>query len=196
MSYSQLKEYKIVPTQTYKIIRNCSGCGCKNVYLNTNKFRINANGKLIDVWLIYQCEKCKHTYNLPVYSRISKTALDKSEYQALQQSDEYMVMRYGLNRNLFKKNNAKIYAEPPYVLEYIGACDGDNAIRFINPYHISIRNDKLLADCLEISRSKAKRLLDTGVLLVEKLTDDEIVFRYTNDTCITVSQDKDSPVSL
>ena len=69
MSYLKKIEYEIVPKECFKVTRNCSGCGTKTRYINTKRFRVNANGNKLDVWLIYQCEKCKHTFNLAIYER-------------------------------------------------------------------------------------------------------------------------------
>ena len=167
-------EYVIIPTETFRIMRNCSGCGSKTVYRSTNKVRVNANGKQIDVWLIYQCTKCKHTYNLPIRSRISKDSINKAEYEALLRNDQEIVYKYGLDRVLFQKSNAVIL-EPAYVLRDTGEDMMGDVIRFRNPYHLRIRYDKLIADCLKISRSEAKRVLEMGVLSVDITEDGEII---------------------
>ena len=44
-------------------------------------FRASINGNQLDVWLIYQCAKCKHTYNLSIYERVKPTELEQQEYQ-------------------------------------------------------------------------------------------------------------------
>lgn len=44
-----------------KIWYSCGGCRRKTEFVNTGRFRVNANGNRLDVWLIYQCERCKHT---------------------------------------------------------------------------------------------------------------------------------------
>jgi hypothetical protein len=160
-------EYEIIPTETYKIVRNCAGCGSKTVYRSTDKVRVNANGKQIDVWLIYQCTKCKHTYNLPIHSRISKNRLNKAEYEAFLRNDRKIVYQYGLDRVLLQKNNVEILEEPAYVLRDSGEDTEEGVIRFRNPYHLRIRHDRLIAECLKISRSEAKRVLENGVLSVE-----------------------------
>ncbi|WP_455794937.1 hypothetical protein [Clostridium butyricum] len=49
MSYDIENKYKILPRKSYEIIRNCPKCGCKTNYINTNNFRVNANGKALDV---------------------------------------------------------------------------------------------------------------------------------------------------
>jgi hypothetical protein len=178
MSCFESKKYEIIPTETYKIIRNCSGCGNKSVYYSTNKIRINANGKQIDVWLIYQCGKCKHTYNLSVYSRINRNELDKSEYEALLKSNQEIVKRYGLDRNILQKNAAMIFDEPSYILKDTGTSIKENTIQFSNLHKIKVRHDKLIAECLKISRSQAKRLIESGMLKISSLSDNEVIFTY------------------
>jgi hypothetical protein len=70
MCYVRKYRYKIEPVGSYKVIRNCPGCGRKSLYYNTNQFRVNANGNKVDIWLVYQCETCKHTYHLGIYERV------------------------------------------------------------------------------------------------------------------------------
>lgn len=178
MSYFESKTYEIIPTETYKIIRNCSGCGSKSVYNSTNKIRINANGKQLDVWLIYQCGKCKHTYNLPIYSRINRNKLEKTEYEALLKSNQEIVNRYGLDRKMLQKNAGMIFEEPPFILKDTGISGKEKTIRFFNPHKIKVRHDKLIAECLRISRSQAKKLLETDTLKVSSHSHSEMIFTY------------------
>lgn len=108
MSYLNKRTYKIVPTETFKIIRNCPGCGCKMPYNSTGNFRVNANGNQLDVWLIYQCLKCRHTYNLTIYERVKPADLKREEYQSFLNNDQETAFQYGLNREVFSKNKAEI----------------------------------------------------------------------------------------
>jgi hypothetical protein len=178
MSCFESKKYEIIPIETYKIIRNCSGCGSKSVYYSTNKIRVNANGKQIDVWMIYQCEKCKHTYNLPVYSRVNRNDIGKLEYEALLKNNQEIVKKYCLDRNIFQRSAATIFEEPTYILKDTGTSIKENTIQFFNPHKIKVRHDKLIAECLKISRSQAQKLLETGVLKVNRLSNNEVIFSY------------------
>lgn len=188
----KLAEYEIIPIETYKILRNCSGCGSKTVYRSTNKVRVNANGKQIDVWLIYQCTKCKHPYNLPILSRIHKNRLNKAEYEAFLRNDQEIVYKYGLNRVLFQRNNVSIFEEPAYVLRGTGKDTEVNTIKFRNPYNLRIRYDKLIAECLKISRSEAKRALENGVISIEQPSDNEVIFNI--DVCYYQKTNRDTPI--
>jgi hypothetical protein len=108
MSYSGRYEYSLTPKESFKIIRKCSGCGKKSIYINSNKFRVNANGNRIDVWLIYQCYKCKHTYNLTIYERLRKDSLSIDLYTGFMENDEELAKEYGKDKSLFIKNKAEI----------------------------------------------------------------------------------------
>ena len=81
MSYLKKIEYEIILKDSFWVARNCPKCGRKTHYINTKKFRINANGNKLDVWLIYQCAECKHTLNLAIYKRQKVSSIPKEEYQ-------------------------------------------------------------------------------------------------------------------
>ena len=108
MSYLNKRTYTIVPAEAFKIVRNCPGCGRKMPYSSTGNFRVNANGNQLDVWLIYQCLKCRHTYNLAIYERVKPADLKREEYQSFLNNDQDTAFQYGLNREIFSKNKAEI----------------------------------------------------------------------------------------
>lgn len=76
------------------VIRNCSGCGKKSYFINMKRFRVNTNGNRLDVWLIYQCENCKHTYNFTIHERAKVSSLPEKEYQHLLSNDERLAEMY------------------------------------------------------------------------------------------------------
>lgn len=108
MSYCRKTEYGMIPGDSFTVIRVCAKCGRKTRFTNTEKFRVNANGNKLDVWLIYQCEKCKHTLNLAIYERRKVSSIPKEEYQRFLDNDEELARRYGRDMLLFQKNKAEI----------------------------------------------------------------------------------------
>lgn len=171
MSYVKKVEYKIVPSGSYKVIRNCAKCGCKRAFTNTNCFRVNANGNQIDVWLIYQCEKCKQTYNLTIYERIKPSDIEKEEYRGLLENDKALAMEYGNKKEMFVKNKAEIDLEDiDYQIVFIGDGYGEEnncqldskSIMIKNPFELRIRTERVLAQILQITRSKIKMMVDEG----------------------------------
>lgn len=160
------KIYTILPEKSYEIIRNCPKCGKKTNYINTNNFRVNANGNALDVWLIYQCEKCKHTYNLTIYERVKPSSIDKQEYMKFLGNDSNLAFDYGTRKALFVRNNAVIDEERvTYSLlskmEENENCNNYNeiSVAISNPYELKVRADKILCEILKISRSKIKNMI-------------------------------------
>ncbi|MGN0143880.1 MAG: DUF1062 domain-containing protein [Clostridium sp.] len=166
MSYYIENKYKISPNKSYEIIKNCPKCGCKTNYINTNKFRVNANGNMLDVWLIYQCEKCKHTYNVSIYEREKTSVIDKSEYQKFLSNDLELAFHYGTSRELFLMNKAVIDEEKiTYELLFEGKEEKHDDLNLKtniiirNPYKLKIRVDKVLSEILSISRNQIRHMI-------------------------------------
>ena len=162
--------YEIHPRSSYRIIRNCSGCGCKTSYVNTGNFRINANGNKVDIWLIYQCEKCRHTYNLTLYERVSPASVGE-DYRHFQENSQELALSCGCDKGLFQRNRAEIDLEN---IEYSiipvkkdGRQQGDTRICIQNPFELKIRTEKILAEILDISRSQLKKMMKEGRIEAE-----------------------------
>lgn len=102
------REYEIVPKGAFRILRSCAGCGRKASYGSTGSFRVNANKNRLDVWLIYQCPKCRHTYNLPVYERVNPSQIPQEEYRLFLKNDGDAALRCGRDRRIFARSRAEI----------------------------------------------------------------------------------------
>lgn len=76
-------------------------------FVNTGKFRVNANGGRVDVWLIYQCEKCKHSLNLTVYERTKPNRISREEYQLFLDNDMALAAKYGNDKAFLKRNRVE-----------------------------------------------------------------------------------------
>ncbi len=193
MSYLKKIEYKIMPRKSFRVIRNCSGCGKKTHFINTERFRVNANGNKIDVWLIYQCENCKHTCNLTVYERQKPSSIPQEEYQAFLRNDEEMAAAYGMNMQFFKKNKAEVdVAEAEYDFIRLSECEdeaeteviegsgeefnenkesnGKVQIQIHNPYNLKLRPERQIAQVLGISGSHVKKLIEQEQIETESVS--------------------------
>ncbi|MFT4144473.1 MAG: DUF1062 domain-containing protein [Mobilitalea sp.] len=178
MSYKRKFEYRIIPEESYFILRNCPTCGCKSVFINSNNFRVNANGNRIDVWLIYQCEKCKHTYNLTIHERLRPQDISPEHYKKFMENNIDFAVVYGTDKSVFAKNKAEIdYNNIKYQINFLNSIGTakDDPIRFQsgdlliieNPFELKIRTDKIVAELLRITRSKEKQLEKTETILIK-----------------------------
>lgn len=189
MSYHLTKEVTINPTEGQRIFRNCPKCGGKSTYINTENFRVNANGNSIDIWLIYQCEKCKTTYNLSIYERIRPKSLPREEYEKYLANSQELAWRVSYDGAVLKKNHVEIDVEKEfYSIDVIEVSEEDTTIKATidrnsdiatnikgrnyqqiiqirNPYGLRFRLDRILADLLGQSRTEIKRWFDDGKIV-------------------------------
>lgn len=186
MSYFRKIEYEMIPGDSFSVIRGCAKCGRKTHFVNTGKFRVNANGNQLDVWLIYQCEECKHTLNLAIYERQKVSSIPRAEYQRFLDNDEELARMYGTDMQLFQKNGAEIDYERvsvAFVKKY-EAEENDKNVSFGNATLITIHNhcnlrfraEKQIAMVLGLSRSRVKRMFETGELELKEQLPQSISF--------------------
>lgn len=186
MSYFRKIEYEMIPGDSFSVIRGCAKCGRKTHFTSTEKFRVNANGNQLDVWLIYQCEECKHTLNLAIYERQKVSSIPKEEYQRFLDNDKELALRYGTEMQLFQKNKAEVDAERVSIAftklqeteendESISLGNGI-MITIHNPFKLKIRPEKQIAMILGLSRSQVKRMFETGELELKEQLPQSISF--------------------
>lgn len=184
MSYHLTKEVTINPIEGQPIIRNCSKCGGKSTYINTENFRVNANGNAIDIWLIYQCEKCKTTYNLSIYERIRPKSLPLDDYEMYLANNQELAWRVSYDGAVLKRNHVEIDMEKEFYSIEVKEISEETAteigsdidaiireqtyqqiIQISNPYRLRYRIDRILADLLGQSRTEIKRWFDEGKIV-------------------------------
>ncbi len=56
-------------------VRSCPRCDDRCRFVSSGRFRVNASGRRLDVWLIYRCERCDFTWNRTVHERTTPAAL-------------------------------------------------------------------------------------------------------------------------
>ncbi len=68
---------------------------------------MNANGNLVDVWLIYRCKKCRHSWNLSIYERVKPLKIPPEEYELFIGNDYNLASEYGNDISFLKRNHAE-----------------------------------------------------------------------------------------
>ena len=92
---------------TVRVVHRCGGCGKKQEFVNSGRFRVNANGNNVDVWLIFRCKKCNQSWNLTIYERTKPRKIPSELYELFLCNDEATAQTYGNDIDFLKRNGAE-----------------------------------------------------------------------------------------
>ncbi len=73
-------------------LRPCGTCGADAEFASTGLFRVNAQKKRLDVWLIYRCATCGSVWNSAVISRGRPGSIDREELERFTGNDPVMAL--------------------------------------------------------------------------------------------------------
>ena len=155
--------WEIVPLNQPTISKKCSKCGTKCTFITTGNFRLNANQNKVDVWLIYQCQKCKTTWNMSILTRVNPSAIPQDLYRKFLSNDGDLARKYAFDANIHAHNNVTLnYEELDYDIRgdiiLLTGLSEPIRLQIVCNYTMDIRVDKILSQKLGISRSLLKRL--------------------------------------
>ncbi|MFC4117131.1 DUF1062 domain-containing protein [Nonomuraea zeae] len=138
----------------------CVGCPSESATTGEGRFRVNANGKLLDVWLLVRCVSCDRTSKLTVHERTPVRSLDPAELGGYYANDPELVASRLLDPLFARRNRFTLdwkgawrLDAPPAWLD--GAMPVQVAVRFEDP--VPVRPERLIAQGLGLSRNEVLR---------------------------------------
>ncbi|MHC8949887.1 DUF1062 domain-containing protein [Sphingobacterium hungaricum] len=168
---------EVIVKNTPLLKRKCPNCNSDRFYCS-DKFRINANKKNIDIWLIYRCIKCDNSYNLTLISRTKLASLNKELLFKFQENDKELAWKYAFSHETFYKSNVEpdfdsvqyvIYSEINLTDESILNRDDLLKFRIKYPYEFNLKISSILRTCLKLSTTKFNKLIELeGLYLKDK----------------------------
>lgn len=96
-----------------QVLRHCKKCGQKTLFTCSEKFRVNAQQKTLDIWLIYSCSRCNTTWNARVNAHISPQSIPHERLEGFCQNDRSLVAEYAMDSAFLRQNGAEVQT-PPY----------------------------------------------------------------------------------
>lgn len=145
-----------------KVRRHCKKCGDKTEFASSGLFRVNANKKRLDVWLVYRCTHCGTSWNLPVHERIRPDRLPREQLEGFTQNDEGLARRYAMDAGLLARHGCQV-SPPEYAITGEAPPKG-RAVRVVlhSAVPLPIRVGKLLRQKLGLSAGELDALLKSG----------------------------------
>ena len=149
----------------------CSRCHAVRPFRCSEKFRLNARGKILDAWLIYKCASCDNTWNRPVLERRNRRDIDPSYLHALETNDARWIRRYAFDVANLRNRAERVEEFMDVHTEKRLLSAGSNPLSRLEillaiPVPTSLRTDRLLASELGLSRSRIEDLTGKGRLVV------------------------------
>jgi hypothetical protein len=153
------------PTGLPLIRRRCLRCPSAQ-YRAPGKFRVNANHKLLDVWLLALCVGCGETVKLTVLERVHVRTIDPSTLNRFHDNDIGLAAKLLRDPGLLRRNGVTLDWDGAWTLQKtVDVPEAeviDISVRFVQ--RIPIRLTRLLSVGLDVSRSAVHRLVADGNL--------------------------------
>ena len=159
-------QWLVCPTGLPLIRRRCPSCPSAQ-YRADGKFRVNANHKLLDIWLLALCVRCEKTVKLTVLERVHVRAVDPSTLTRFHENDLELASKLLRDPGLLRRNGIALDWDGAWTLRKttvdVSAAEViDTSVRFVQ--RIPIRLTTLLSAGLDVSRAEVHRLVAVGNL--------------------------------
>jgi hypothetical protein len=140
-------------------VRYCPKCAGKSEYFCTGLFRVNAQRKYLDIWLIYKCGNCDTTWNSTLYSRIHPRSISSKQLEKFYRNDRNLAEQYAMDGELLRKNGAAIRLPEYEVTGEEVHWDAPTELHIIGrkTYHLKV--SKILRDKLSLSRTAFEQMV-------------------------------------
>jgi len=155
------ERWRIRPLELPRPWRYCASCATARTFVCSERFRVNANKKSLDVWLNYRCESCENVWKLPLFERRTVNELG-AMFAEFARHDRELVWKYAFDLARLRPHVIKVDTDVRIAVERTAlACDVQSpehcCIHFDVPFPCDVRLDRLLAAELGISRSSLGR---------------------------------------
>jgi hypothetical protein len=161
--------WQVAPLHCPLLWQHCSRCKSQMPFRCSMKFRTNAQKKRIDVWLIYRCEGCGETWNMPILERVAIGDIAPDEFQAIARNDPALAARHAFDRDRLARHGSRLEESSGVAIHKSlrGEYRHDTTsieISLALALPCQIRLDRLLSSELGVTRSQLRALHDCGVL--------------------------------
>ncbi|MFI1029477.1 DUF1062 domain-containing protein [Streptomyces sp. NPDC020951] len=180
-----LENWVVMPTCLPLVLRRCHTCASDRFRAN-GKFRVNANHKLLDAWLLVLCTGCGETAKLTVLERMQVRSVRPELLDRLHDNDPALAAELLQDPVVRRRNRIALDWDDAWRLDTGGSDRPDREVIDASEVidvsvhfaaRIPVRPVRLIAEGCGLSRAEVERLLTEGSLvsavrLSGKLSDD------------------------
>jgi hypothetical protein len=162
-----LNNWLVMPTCLPLVLRRCHTCASPS-FRADGKFRVNANHKLIDAWLLALCTGCGDTTKLTVLERAHVRSVRPELLDRMHDNDPGLAAELLQDPAVRRRNRVALDWDDAWRLD-TGDTGGpdhldgetiDVSVRFAA--RIPVRPVRLIAEGCGLSRAEVERLITEG----------------------------------
>jgi hypothetical protein len=162
-----LNTWVVMPTCLPTVLRRCPAC-TSGRFRADGKFRVNANHKLIDAWLLVLCASCGDTAKLTVLERVRVRSVRPELLDRLHANDPGLAAELLQDPLVRRRNRVALDWDGAWRLDTSGSDHLDRevidvSVRFTA--RIPVRPVRLIAEGCGLSRAEVERLITEGRLV-------------------------------
>ncbi|MFJ9151607.1 DUF1062 domain-containing protein [Streptomyces sp. NPDC102270] len=162
-----LTDWVVIPTRLPLVLHRCHACASDRFRAN-GKFRVNANHKLIDAWLLVLCTVCGDTAKLTVLERSHVRSVRPELLDRLHANDPGLAAELLQGPVLRRRNRIALDWDGAWRLDTGGTGHLsreviDVSVRFAA--RIPVRPVRLIAEGCGLSRAAVEKLITEGKLV-------------------------------
>ncbi|MER5305939.1 DUF1062 domain-containing protein [Streptomyces lasiicapitis] len=162
-----LENWVVMPTCLPVVLRRCHACASQRFRAN-GKFRVNANHKLIDAWLLVLCTGCGATAKLTVLERMNVRSVRPDLLDRMHDNDPGLAAELLQDPVLRRRNRIALDWDNAWRLDTGGSDHLDREVIDISvrfAARIPVRPVRLIAEGCDLSRAEVERLIVEGKLV-------------------------------
>ncbi|GAA4093528.1 DUF1062 domain-containing protein [Streptomyces hundungensis] len=162
-----LNNWVVAPTCLPLVRRRCHACASDR-FRASGRFRVNANHKVIDAWLLVLCTGCGDTAKLTLLERVNVRSVRPELLDLLHANDPALTAELLQDPGVQRRNRIALDWAGAWRLDTGGSDHLDRevidvSVRFAA--RIPVRPERLVAEGCGLSRAKVARLAEEGKLI-------------------------------
>ncbi|MFJ3878492.1 DUF1062 domain-containing protein [Streptomyces sp. NPDC090077] len=162
-----LNTWVVAPTCLPAVLRRCHACASERFRAN-GKFRVNANHKLLDAWLLVLCTRCGDTAKLTVLERAHVRSVRPELLDRMHDNDPGLAAELLQDPVLRRRNRIALDWDGAWRLDTGGSDHLDRevidvSVRFAA--RIPVRPVRLISEGCGLPRAEVERLIADGKLV-------------------------------
>ncbi|AZM89608.1 MULTISPECIES: DUF1062 domain-containing protein [Streptomyces] len=162
-----LNTWVVAPTCLPAVLRRCHSCASGSFRAN-GKFRVNANHKLLDAWLLVLCTGCGDTAKLTVLERAHVRSVRPELLDRMHDNDPGLAAELLQDPVLRRRNRVALDWDGAWRLDTGGPDHLDRevidvSVRFAA--RIPVRPVRLISEGCGLPRAEVERLITAGKLV-------------------------------